>query len=85
MVKQQIPSIEFAVKYRETRLPVRMEEITEEEWAKQLIECDMEGFFIGEDGQLILADECGNFAYVPREDKYLITLFVGTDVYEIVW
>ena len=36
-----------------------------EEWAKGLIYCDMEGFFFGEDGQLVLADECGNFAYCP--------------------
>lgn len=36
-----------------------------EEWAKDLIYCDIEGFFINEDGCLILADECGNFAYCP--------------------
>jgi hypothetical protein len=36
-----------------------------EEWARGLIYCDMEGFYIGEDGTFILADECGNFAYCP--------------------
>jgi hypothetical protein len=36
-----------------------------EEWARGLMYCDMEGFYIGEDGTLILADECGNFAYCP--------------------
>jgi hypothetical protein len=36
-----------------------------EEWANDLIYCDMEGFYFGEDGTLILADECGNFAYCP--------------------
>jgi hypothetical protein len=36
-----------------------------EEWAKHLIYCDMEGFFIGEDGYLILADECGKYEPCP--------------------
>lgn len=37
-----------------------------EGWAKGLMYCDMEGFFISEDGTLILADECGNFRYCPE-------------------
>ena len=36
-----------------------------EEWAYGLMYCDMDGFAINEDGQLILMDECGNFAYCP--------------------
>lgn len=44
-----------------------------EEWAKGLIYCDIEGFFIGEDGYLILADECGNSVYCPN------------DRFDIVW
>lgn len=36
-----------------------------EEWAKQLIYCDMEGFAIEEDGSLILVDECGRYEYCP--------------------
>lgn len=38
-----------------------------EEWAKALCSCDMEGFFIGQDGELILADECGNYAFCDKE------------------
>lgn len=38
-----------------------------EEWAKYLIYCDMEGFHIDEGGTLCLADECGNYAYCPHE------------------
>ena len=38
-----------------------------EDWAKSLMYCDMEGFFIGEDGYLMLADECGNYAYPPQD------------------
>lgn len=38
-----------------------------EDWAKGLLYCDMEGFSINEDGQLILSDECGKFVYCPSE------------------
>lgn len=44
-----------------------------EEWAQWLVYCDIEGFFIGEDGSLILADECGHHVYCPD------------DRFEIVW
>jgi hypothetical protein len=46
-----------------------------EEWARGLIYTDMEGFYIGEDGTLILADECGNYAYCPA-DRFKIELIV---------
>lgn len=36
-----------------------------ENWAKDLMYCDMEGFAIEEDGSLILVDECGRFEYCP--------------------
>lgn len=42
-----------------------------EEWANNLIYCDIEGWFIGEEGELILADECGNFAYADR-DRFMV-------------
>ena len=38
-----------------------------EKWATGLCYCDMEGFAIGEDGSLMLLDECGNFVYCDRE------------------
>ena len=38
-----------------------------EEWAKCLIYCDMEGFVITENGDLMLADECGNVVYCDAE------------------
>ena len=39
-----------------------------EKWAKDacLVYCDMDGFYIGEDGQLVLMDECGHYAYCPE-------------------
>jgi hypothetical protein len=40
---------------------------TTEEWAKHLMYCDMEGFAISEDGELLLLDECGGVAYCPAD------------------
>ena len=37
-----------------------------EDWAKGLMYCDMEGFAIEEDGTLILLDECGKHRYCPE-------------------
>lgn len=38
-----------------------------EDWAKHLIYCDIDGWAIGDDGSLMLLDDCGNFAYTDRE------------------
>lgn len=38
-----------------------------EEWARSLVYCDMEGFAITEDGDLVLMDECGNVAYCDAD------------------
>lgn len=38
-----------------------------EDWAKDLMYCDMQGFAILDDGNLILLDECGKFEYCPSE------------------
>lgn len=48
-----------------------------EDWAKGLIYCDMEGFFIDENARLILADECGNYCFVPS-DRYKVVWHVVT-------
>lgn len=42
-----------------------------EEWAKHLIYCDIDGFYIGEDGMLILVDDCNNSACCP-EDRFSV-------------
>lgn len=42
-----------------------------EKWAQNLIPCDMEGFYIMRTGNLILMDECGNYAYCP-EDRFQV-------------
>ena len=38
-----------------------------EDWAKDLMYCDMDGFAINEDGNLVLMDECGKVAYCPKD------------------
>lgn len=38
-----------------------------EEWAKHLLYCDIDGFAIDEDGQLLLIDDCNNIAYCPLD------------------
>lgn len=43
-----------------------------EEWAKNLIPCDVDGFCINEDGNLILMDECGNYTYC-LPDRFKVT------------
>lgn len=56
----------FKVIDKKTGKEADAEEIAlHEDWAKGLVYCDIEGFAITEDGELILADECGNFAYCP--------------------
>lgn len=37
-----------------------------EPWAKRLVWCDMDGFYLDEYGELLLADECGNYAICPE-------------------
>ena len=39
--------------------------VQNEDWAKDLMWCDMEGFAINQDGYLILLDQCGRFVYCP--------------------
>ena len=48
----------------------------EEEWAKGLIYCDMEGFALLEDGTLILLDECGRHEYCPS-DRFTVIFEKG--------
>lgn len=38
-----------------------------ENWAKHLVYCDIDGWAITDDGDLILIDDCGRFAYADRE------------------
>ena len=62
----------FRVKDKKTGEYPDLEKLAlEEDWAKGLIYCDMEGFALLEDGNLVLLDECGNFAYCPF-DRFVV-------------
>ena len=43
-----------------------------EEWASELVYCDVEGFAMLEDGGLILCDECGNYAFCPTDRFWVV-------------
>lgn len=61
------PALKFDVVDTNTGEYPSLQEIAlNEDWAKNLVYCDMEGFAITEDGNLLLLDECGNFAYPPN-------------------
>lgn len=38
-----------------------------EKWATGLVYCDIEGWAVGEDGSLMLLDECCNLVYADRD------------------
>ena len=40
--------------------------LAQSKWADNLILDDIDGFYIGEDGTLIIIDDCGNVAYPPE-------------------
>lgn len=64
----------FYVIDKETGKEPDLEQIAlTEDWAKDLVYCDIEGFLLSEYGALILADECGNWAYCPP-DRFEVRL-----------
>lgn len=68
--------IEFEIIDKKTGKYPDVEEIClKEDWAYNLIYCDIEGFAITEDGSLVLLDECGNVAYCPI-DRFEITKII---------
>ena len=51
-----------------------------EDWAKGLMYCDMEGFALLEDGTLILTDECGRYEFPPDSDRFEIVWDCGAEM-----
>ena len=62
----------FQVLDKKTMKEVNLDDFIEFARDNDLMEFDLDGFALQEDGTLLLCDECGRFAYVPREDKYII-------------
>lgn len=50
-----------------------LRDIAKEDWAKDLMWMDMDGFALTEEGSLLLMDECGNSAYCPQGRFEVIT------------
>lgn len=46
-----------------------------------LMQFDLEGFALQEDGTLLLCDKCSRFTYVPREEKYIIRVKEGVEIF----
>ena len=70
--EKQIPKFSFSVIDNKTKKYPDIYNIAlKEDWAKGLMYCDMEGFAINEDGNLVLLDECGGVAYCPK-DRFTI-------------
>ena len=74
----------FQVLDKKTMKEVSLDDFTELARYNDLMEFDIEGFALQEDGTLLLCDECGRFAYIPREEKYIIRVKerFGTSDYE---
>jgi hypothetical protein len=67
-MKDKEKQIEFKVIDNNTGKEADIGKIAlKEDWAKGLMYCDMQGFAILDDGNLVLLDECGKFEYCPSE------------------
>lgn len=67
--------MKFTVIDQKTKRYPDLEKIAiKEKWANHLVYCDMEGFAIEEDGNLILMDQCGNFANPPKNRFKIVFL-----------
>ena len=64
--QKQIEEMSFIVIDNKTGKEADIGKIAlKEDWAKGLMYCDMEGFALLQDGNLILMDECGRYEYCP--------------------
>ena len=62
----------FHVLDKKTMKEVNLDDFIELARNNNLMEFDLEGYALQEDGMLLLCDECGKFTYVSREEKYVI-------------
>ena len=70
--QKQIENFSFTVIDNNTGKEADIGKIAlEEDWAKDLMYCDMQGFALLENGSLVLLDECGKYEYCPS-DRFTI-------------
>ena len=46
-----------------------------EDWAKHLIYCDIDGWALGDDGSLMLLDDCLRAAYPPDRERFKVVWY----------
>lgn len=64
----------FKVIDNETGKEPDLEDIAlNEEWAYRLIHCDMQGFAITDEGDLLMIDECGQYEPCPEGRFTVVT------------
>lgn len=64
--QKQVKNMSFTVIDNKTGREADIGKIAlKEDWAKGLMYCDMQGFALLEDGDLVLMDECGKYEYCP--------------------
>jgi hypothetical protein len=74
-----MPERKFVVIDSQTGKEPDLEQIAlKEEWAKNLMYCDMEGFVLDGEGNLFLLDECGNYAAAP-EGRFAVVPFASRE------
>lgn len=82
-MKQWIPAKSLSFKVVEDLMTHQEPDIhsiaANEDWAAHLCEIDMEGFSMNEDGNLLLMDELGNYAYCPA-NRFRIEVHVESMV-----
>lgn len=69
--------MQFTVIDLETGEYPDVKKLLKEDWAKNLVHCNIDGFYLGQDGELILADKCGNYASCPC-DRFKIEMKLET-------
>ena len=69
--------IKFKVIDTITGREVSTEKINKIAKANSLMDMDIDQFFIGEDGQLALADDCGNIAHCDTKKLKLSPVLTG--------
>ena len=68
----------FKIIDRETGKEPTDEVITGGAELGNLMTCDIEGFYVGEDGQIILVDDCGNCTWLDM-NRFKVELQTGAE------
>lgn len=84
-MRRRAVNMNFVLLYKERMTEVSFDDFDKFARSNGLMEMDLDGFAIDEDGNLLLLDECGNFTHVPREEKYIIRYFINEQVVDEIY